>query len=193
MSGLGSGEPSSFSRLMQKRNSQFNEHHTSNYLRIYLMCWIALFRLHIYTTFIMGQPATQRAKDSQFGPLSYRCHEPSGQMASGELSISRLQRMPLGALHLNESWEILEYQRISEDDFFVEMPLGMHLFSVVPWIRDPEFVSALRVAIHSEASSSHFDFKVPANATEREIHVNVLALGDATAWLFISDVSLPPL
>jgi hypothetical protein len=101
--------------------------------------------------------------------------------------------MPLGAIHLNASWEILEYQRTGEDDFLLETPLGMHLFSVMPWIRDPEFVSSLRVAIHSEASSSHFDFKVPANAAEREIHVNVLALGDTTAWLFISDVSLPPL
>src|SRR5579864_6051030 len=126
-----------FLRLEQKRNSHFSEPHTSNYLRIYLMYWIALFRVHGYTLSIMGQPATQRAKDSQYGPFGYPCEEPREQKASVELSINLIQRMPLGAIHLNESWEILEYQRISEDDFLVETPLGMHLFSVIPWIRDP--------------------------------------------------------
>jgi|GEM_PF-3223003 hypothetical protein len=140
----------------------------------------------------MSQPATQRAKDSHFGAFSYPCDEKHEQKAPVELNTDP-QRMRLGAIHLNALWEILEYQRNGDDDLLVETPLGMHLFSIMPWIRDPEFVRTLRTAIHSEASSLHFDFKVSTNTTEREIHVNVLALGDTTAWLFVSDVSLPPL
>jgi len=111
-----------------------------------------------------------------------------------ELSSYRLQRIPLGILHLNSDWRVLEYRDPEGDNGTPPSgALGKHLFSLAPWIRHPGFVQTLKTAIRSGTGNSHFDFKISVKSAERMIHVNIFALGDATAWLFISDNSLPPL
>jgi len=101
--------------------------------------------------------------------------------------------MPLGVIHLSETWEILEYRREGDDSALQDTPLGRHLFSVAPWTRNPEFVNTLKSAIEAGVSNAHFDFKVLEDMAEHAIHVNIFALGDMTTWLFITDKSLPPL
>ena len=101
--------------------------------------------------------------------------------------------MPLGVIHLSETWEVIEYRREGDDSVLQETPLGRHLFSVAPWTRNAEFVKTLKSAIEAGVSNAHFDFKVLEDMAEHAIHVNIFALGDMTTWLFISDKSLPPL
>ena len=119
-----------------------------------------------------------------------------------ELGGCRRQQIPLGILHVNREWKVLEYRdsyeqyrdRCEQDD---DLPpvnaLGKHLFAVAPWIGDPEFVETFNATFQCGIANSHFDFKVRASleSAERAIHVNVFVLGDTTAWLFISDQSLP--
>lgn len=107
-------------------------------------------------------------------------------------SAHRPLQLPLGAIHLDESWQVFEYRRRGEEDL-PDAPLGKHLFAVAPWIRNPSFVHTLSAALRSGIANAHFDFKVSTNNAERTIHVNIFTLGDMTAWLFISDKSLPPL
>jgi hypothetical protein len=140
----------------------------------------------------MSKPATQLQRVA-LSPVSecvgiWR----SEKSASVEVSSYRLLQLPLGAFRVNQAWHILEYRRGSEEGL-PETPLGKHLFSVAPWTMNPSFVDTLSDALRSGISNSHFDFKVSANTAERVIHVNIFALGDTTAWLFISDKSLPPL
>ena len=122
--------------------------------------------------------------------------------ASLEPGGRRRQQIPLGILHVNQEWKVLEYRdrydqyrdRYEEDD---DVPpvnaLGKHLFAIAPWIGDPEFVETFNATIQSGIANSHFDFKVRPSlqSAERTIHINVFVLGDTTAWLFISDQSLP--
>lgn len=110
-----------------------------------------------------------------------------------ELNAYRWQQIPLGILHVNSEWEILEYRdrdELSDASWFTSAP-GKHLFSIAPWIRHPDFVATMKAAIRSGTATSHFDFKVPVKSSERDIHVNLFTLGDRTVWLFISDKSLP--
>ena len=110
-----------------------------------------------------------------------------------QVSSSKPQQMPLGVIHLSETWEILEYRREGDDSALQDTPLGQHLFSVAPWTRNPEFVNTLKSAIEAGVSNAHFDFKVLEDMAEHAIHVNIFALGDMTTWLFVTDKSLPPL
>jgi hypothetical protein len=116
-----------------------------------------------------------------------------GKKTPVQASSSRLQQVPLGVIHLSETWEVLEYRREGDGSGLQHTPLGRHLFSVAPWTRNAEFVNILKSAIEAGVSNAHFDFKVLEDMAEHTIHVNIFALGDMTTWLFISDKSLPPL
>jgi len=116
-----------------------------------------------------------------------------GKKPPVQASNTKPQQVPLGVIHLSETWEILEYRRESDDSVVQETPLGQHLFSVAPWTRNSAFVNTLKSAIEAGVSNAHFDFKVFEDMAEHAIHVNIFALGDMTTWLFITDKSLPPL
>lgn len=148
----------------------------------------------------MSAPATRRKRVTQ---LELSASEPSfvrrDHGAAGmEVIGFRRQQIPLGILHVNREWKVLEYrdryeeyrERYEEEDLPPVDPLGKNLFAIAPWIRHPRFVETLN---QSGIANSHFDFKVRVSVTsaERAIHVNVFMLGDTTAWLFISDQSLP--
>ncbi len=152
----------------------------------------------------MSAPATRRKRVAQ---LELPVHEPSlvrrdPSTADVEMNACRPQQIPLGILHVNREWKVLEYRDRyehyrdryeEEDDLPPVNALGKHLFSIAPWIRHPDFVDTLNTAIQSGIGNSHFDFKVRVSmkSAERAIHINVFVLGDTTAWLFISDKSLP--
>jgi hypothetical protein len=111
--------------------------------------------------------------------------------ANVEVSGYRLQHIPLGILHVNSEWKILEYRDCDEQGLPETSVSGKHLFAVAPWIRHPDFVQTLNSAIRSGVANSHFDFNVSMKTMERAIHINIIVLGDTTAWLFISDKNLP--
>ena len=87
---------------------------------------------------------------------------------------------------------ILEHR---QTDSRVSVPVprivGEQFIAVAPWAADSAFLSALKSAIDRGNSSFHFDFKESLEAVERSIHVNILASGHRTAWIFISDKTLP--
>src|SRR5215472_12031154 len=131
----------------------------------------------------MSSPATCRKRIAESGlPVSGRAIACNDDI---ELRSYRWQQIPLGILHVNSEWEILEYRdrdELSDDSFFTNAP-GKHLFSIAPWIRQPDFVASINEAIHSGAATSHFDFKVSVKSAEHDIHVNIFTLGDTTVWL----------
>lgn len=152
---------------------------------------------------IMSAPATRRKRIAQ---LEISLPEPrfvqSNPGTSGmELSSSSRQQIPLGILHVNQDWKILEYRdryeeyrdRFEDDDLPPVSALGKNLFAIAPWIGDPDFLETFDATVQSGIANSHFDFKVrlSTRSAERAIHINVFVLGDTTAWLFISDQSLP--
>jgi hypothetical protein len=152
----------------------------------------------------MSAPATRRKRGAQF---EVRVPEPGlvrkdPSTVAVEMNGCRPQQIPLGILHVNREWKVLEYRDRyeqyrdryeEEDDLPPVNALGKHLFSVAPWIRHPDFVETLDTALQSGIANSHFDFKIRASvkSAERAIHINIFVLGDTTAWLFISDNSLP--
>ena len=141
----------------------------------------------------MSKPATQRkriapAPSPQPMPI-WSCDKE----ATAQISSFRLLEMPLGAIHLDQAWQILEYRRDKDAALLSEATQGKHLFAVAPWIKNSSFVKSLNHAIRSGVSNFHFDFKVSVKTAERTIHVNTFTLGDMTAWLFISDKTLPSL
>ena len=142
---------------------------------------------------VMSAPATRRKRIAQF-EISVReqslVREDEGT-ADVEVSGYRLQHIPLGILHVNSEWKVLEYRDYDDQALPVTSALGKHLFAIAPWIRHPDFVQTLNAAIRSGVANSHFDFHVSMKSMERAIHVNIMVLGDTTAWLFISDKSLP--
>jgi hypothetical protein len=87
---------------------------------------------------------------------------------------------------------VLEHRRLEASEPPVEMPsiVGRQIESLASWASEPAFVSALKSAVASARVSFHFDFRVAASARERMIHVNILAVGDKTAWIFIADKTL---
>lgn len=87
---------------------------------------------------------------------------------------------------------VLEHRVIEAAEFPAEMQsvVGRQVRSIAPWASEPAFVSALKAAIDSAKVSFHLDFKISAACIERLIHVNILAVGDKTAWIFISDKTL---
>jgi hypothetical protein len=101
-------------------------------------------------------------------------------------------QIPFGAIHVDASGTILEHR---QTDARVSFPgahiVGQQFVSVVPWAANSRFLSALKSAVDRGDSSFHFDFKASSEAVERSIHVNILASGRRTAWIFISDKTLP--
>jgi len=140
----------------------------------------------------MSKPATQRKRISPEAVTPRMPIWNHEEHATVEVSTCSLLQIPLGAIHLNQAWRIVEYRSGSDELSVPKTALGKHLFSVVPWIRNRNFLATLKSAMRSGISNSHFDFTVCANTAERTIHVNIFALGDMTTWLFISDSSLPP-
>jgi hypothetical protein len=152
---------------------------------------------------LMSAPATRRKR---IGQLELSVSEPRLARTESTTAVEgagcRRQQIPLGILHVNREWKVLEYRdRYEEyrdhceqdDDLPPVNALGKHLFSIAPWIRHPDFIRTITTAIRAGIANSHFDFKVrlSVKSAERAIHVNVFMLGDTTAWLFISDKSLP--
>jgi hypothetical protein len=92
---------------------------------------------------------------------------------------------------VDASGVILEYR---QTDARVPFPgarlVGQQFIAVAPWASNSAFLSALKSAIDRGNSSFHFDFKESSQAVERSIHVNILASGHRTAWIFISDKTL---
>lgn len=102
------------------------------------------------------------------------------------------QETPFGAIRVDASEIVLEHRLPEGGDFAVQTRsiVGQQIRSIAPWTSEPAFLSALQSAINSTRASFHLDFKTPAKPVERVIHVNILAVGDKTVWVFISDKTL---
>src|SRR5215472_9345491 len=113
------------------------------------------------------------------------CNKP-GQSAPATNEI------PFGAVHVDASGMILEHR---QTDPRVSVPapriVGQQFIAIAPWAAGPTFLFALKSAIDRSNSSFHFDFRESSEAGERSIHINILASGHRTAWIFISDKTLP--
>src|SRR5215469_10304857 len=101
-----------------------------------------------------------------------------------------LQLIPLGAFHVNRSMEILEWGNLARNEFALRGCSRSELLILPKCMRHREFLDMLSSAMHSGSSSLHVDFKMSGPEAERAIHVHILAFGDTTAWLFISDRTL---
>lgn len=130
-------------------------------------------------------------------PESQEERPPAGFVAetnqtSGKLDRCVASEIPFGAIHVDASGLVLEHRQA---DARVSFPsariVGRQFIAIAPWAAGPAFLSALKSAIERSNSSFHFDFKESAEAVERAIHVNILASGDGTAWIFITDKTLP--
>ena len=140
----------------------------------------------------MSQPITQHSEVPQTSAAAQKGRERKN-VAFVQVSRFKLQQLPLGAIRLNDKWNIQEYRHDSNDDSdSSQVPVGRNFFSCIPWAGVRNLRNLLNDAIQSGASNLHFDLKL-ANPVERNIHINVFILGDATVWLFISDQTLPPL
>jgi hypothetical protein len=103
-----------------------------------------------------------------------------------------LKRIPFGAIHVNQDGEVLERRSGPDRVLLREDYPRPHLFSLAHWLSDPVFVDELDTAIRSNSANVHFDFTIGAYDAVRTVHVNILAFGDTTAWLFLSDRTLWP-
>lgn len=103
-----------------------------------------------------------------------------------------IQETPLGAIRVDASGTVVEHRLPDAGDSLAKpRPIvGQQIRSIAPWAQEPAFLSAMQAAINSGRASFHLDFKTPAKPMERLIHVNILAVGDKTAWIFISDKTL---
>jgi hypothetical protein len=109
----------------------------------------------------------------------------------GRSSPGVVRETPLGALHVDASGVVLEHRPAEAVEPAPARPIaGRQISSVAPWASEPAFLAALKSAVHSSKVSFHFDFKTSATSIERVIHVNILAAGDNTAWIFVSDKTL---
>jgi hypothetical protein len=113
---------------------------------------------------------------------------PRGRSSPGVL----IPETPFGALRVDASGVVLEHRPAEAGEPPIRMPLivGRPVRSIAPWAGEPAFLAALQSAIHSSKVSFHFDFEICAASIERVIHVNILAVGDKTAWIFVSDKTL---
>lgn len=111
---------------------------------------------------------------------------------SDHLSASPMNEIPFGAIHVDASGIVLEHRPAEAGDSARAHPIvGRQVSSIAPWAGEPAFASGLESAIDSTKVSFHFDFKTSANSLERAVHVNILAAGDKTVWIFVSDKTLP--
>jgi hypothetical protein len=116
-------------------------------------------------------------------------HESRGKM---DRRVRMANEIPFGAIHVDAAGIVLEHRQADARVLFPAARIvGRQFIAVAPWAAGPAFLSALKSAIDRSNSSFHFDFKESAEAVERSIHVNILASGDQTAWIFISDKTLP--
>lgn len=105
------------------------------------------------------------------------------------------QTVPIfvGVYRLDAEGTVLEFRPDGCDQEEIKAFSGLDFFSIAPWTKDPSFTTLFKASIHSALSNFHFDFKVAFRTMERHIHVNIMGLGDRTAWLFVSDKTLPQL
>ena len=141
--------------------------------------------LHPYSALPSAEQKDKRRPSRFVREPHESCNQP-GQ------SVPATNQIPFGAVHVDASGMILEHR---QTDARVSFPatgiVGQQFIAVAPWGADSSFLSALKSAIERGNSSFHFDFKESSEAVERSIHVNILASGHRTAWIFISDKTLP--
>jgi hypothetical protein len=102
-----------------------------------------------------------------------------------------LPETPLGAIHVDARGTVLEHRQPEAQEWSpARSVVGQQIRSIAPWASQPNFLTALESAIESSRLSFHLDFKTAPKPLEREIHVNILAVGDRTVWIFISDKTL---
>lgn len=133
-------------------------------------------------------PSADAPDERQLGGLIHESHEKCGK----DRCVTKTVDIPFGAIHVDAAGIVLECRQA---DARVSFPaariVGLQFIAVAPWAARPAFLSALKSAIDRSNSSFHFDFKESSDAVERSVHVNILASGDQTAWIFISDKTLP--
>jgi hypothetical protein len=113
---------------------------------------------------------------------------------SNHVCASPMREIPFGAIHVNAAGMVLEHRpKEIGDAAHAHRIIGRQIASIAPWASTPSLLAGLRSAIESKKVNVHFDFKALANSAERIIHVNILAAGDQTAWIFISDKTIPML
>jgi len=132
----------------------------------------------------MSSPAVARKRDAL---LKVAPVEP-------EFRQQPAQNVPIivGVFRVDAQGTVLEF-RPEGCDAEMKVFSGLDFFSLAPWMKDPSFLKLFAASIQSALSSFHFDFKVAVRNMERHIHVNIMALGDKTAWFFVSDKTLPQL
>jgi hypothetical protein len=118
--------------------------------------------------------------------------KPAGK--SNDVCASPMHDVPFGAIHVDAAGIVLEHRpREIGDTADSQQLIGRQIGSIAPWASTPSLLAGLRSAIESKKVNVHFDFRTLANSAERIIHVNILAAGDQTAWIFISDKTIPML
>jgi hypothetical protein len=107
---------------------------------------------------------------------------------------SPMHDIPFGAIHVDAAGIVLEHRpKETGDAAHTQQIMGRQIASIAPWASTPSLLAGLQSAIDSTRVNFHFDFKTLANSAERIIHVNILGAGDQTAWIFISDKTIPML
>jgi hypothetical protein len=124
--------------------------------------------------------------------IARRPTKPSRAVATNNKASAMNHELPLGAIHVNARGIVLEHRPSQTVEHIPLSPpiAGMHIGTIAPWAKEQAFVSALTAAIAGTEASFHFDFKRLASSGERVIHVNILAVGDQSVWIFISDRTL---
>jgi hypothetical protein len=140
------------------------------------------------SSFAVGGPEEESTLPR--GPRRLRKGNRPGPRARSSPGIVR--ETPFGALHVDASGVVLEHRpaEAGEPHAPTRPVVGRQISSVASWASEPAFLAALKSAVHSSKVSFHFDFKTSATSIERVIHVNILAAGDKTAWIFVSDKTL---
>jgi hypothetical protein len=118
--------------------------------------------------------------------------EPHESCGKSDRVVHQGNEIPFGAIHVDASGIVLEHRQAhARASFPAARIVGRQIVAIAPWAADSAFLAALKAAIERSNSSFHFDFKESSEAVERSIHVNILAAGNRTAWVFISDKTLP--
>jgi len=145
----------------------------------------------------MRQSASQHPSSAHPSPEQGRrssgfTREPLESCKDPVQSAPAHNQIPFGAIHVDASGTILEHRQTdARFSFTAPRIVGQQFIAVAPWAAHSRFLAALKSAIERGDSSFHFDFKESSEAVERSIHINILASGRRTAWIFISDKTLP--
>lgn len=139
----------------------------------------------------------KEALSSGPSPRSEERHLPREAKGTGSnenperAALSLTGETPFGAIHVDASGIVVEHRPVKTHALTGTASIvGRPVSSIAPWASGPAFLSALKSAIESTKVSFHFDFTKTANCVERAIHVNILAAGDQSAWIFVSDKTL---